>query len=94
MLISREQLGEDIRYHICRRQISWGDLARCEGVADEVIAYIDMFHTVMKLRVIGELHSSLIIHADCSRRRESQRRTCVFPRLPLHRIIIVILPYV
>ena len=54
-------------------------------VTDEVVANIDMFFTIVKLRILGELHSSLIIHADRSWRREARRRTSVFPGLPLHR---------
>ena len=54
---------------------------------DKVVADVDVFSMIVKLRVIGELHSSLIIHADRSRRREDRG-------LPLHRRIIVMLLYV
>ena len=96
MFIWRErlQVSENIHYDIYCRQILKSDLARCEGIADEVVADIDMFSIIMTLRVIGEVHNSLIIHVDRSRRRKDRRRSGVLRGLPLHRRIIMIFSYI
>ena len=61
---------------------------------DKVVAGSYIFSTIVKLQIIGELHSSLIIHADRSRRREDRWRTSDLRRLPLYRRIIVMFSYI
>ena len=53
-----------------------------------------MFRMIVKLRVIGDLHSFLIIHADCSRRKDNRQRNGLFRRLPLQHRAIEMFSYV
>ena len=59
-----------------------------------MVVDVVMIFTIMKMRVSGKLHSSLIIHTDCCWKKEDRRRTSVLRRLPLHHRIVVMLPYV
>ena len=59
-----------------------------------MVADINVFSTSVKLQVMGKLPSSLIIHADHSRRREVRRRAGVLCRVPLHRRMVMMFSYI
>ena len=61
---------------------------------DEVVSKVDLFSTSVKLRVIDKLHTSLVVHADRSQRRENRRRIGVLRKLPWHLRIIVMFSYI
>ena len=61
---------------------------------DKVVGDIDVLSTIIKLRVMSEFLSSLIVHADYRRRRGNWWGTSVLHRCPLHRRIIVMFPYI
>ena len=61
---------------------------------DEMVADVVVLSTIVKLRVIGKLHSSMIVHADRSRRSEVWRRAGVLRRLSLHSRIVMMFSYI
>ena len=67
VLLPSEPLGQDIGSLLISGEVVKGDVARLDHVTDEMMMDVDVFSTVMKLQVLCDGDSRLVVDEELNR---------------------------